>query len=238
MSTENPFRQAPKNKLISMYNIYNYTNVSLWMIMRTHLTIESMTTMMTMTTTTPIFQNQCHIIQTIDCKSGEHKKTCIKVPHPRTPEFDLVSFVCTANLDTTVAFYAFNTDKPAATLSGSTIILDHAATNVGNAYDTTTGVFTAPVSGLYDFQASIMPSEPGHQSYARLLVNGRLVAIAVADTEHNQWDQSTVRAVVHVTANQQVRLEAYGYSNYYSASAEPYTTFSGYLIKADWIVFC
>ena len=139
-------------------------------------------------------------------------------------------FVLTASQDTVVAFSAWSSTRPVQAVSHGTIILNHASTNIGNAYDTTTGVFTAPVSGLYDFQATIMPNSIGHEVYAAIVVDNARVAMAVADTDHDDWDQSTLKAVVHVNAGQKVRLKNGSAPSDYHA---PYTTFSGILVKAD-----
>ena len=137
-----------------------------------------------------------------------------------------------------MAFYAYNSANPVQTQAHGTIILNHAVTNVGNAYDTMTGVFTAPVSGVYDFHASIMDYQrgPGEEIYGGLYVGNQRVALAVSDSESRDWDLATLKAIVHLQAGQRVYLQ--NISNklvqYFSSPALPYTAFSGFLIKADW----
>ena len=57
-----------------------------------------------------------------------------------------------ATLERSVAFYAWHNTNPLHTGPQGTLVLDHVITNIGNAYDGTTGVFTVPTSGIYDFQ--------------------------------------------------------------------------------------
>ena len=143
----------------------------------------------------------------------------------------------TAVLGTTVAFHAWNNANPVQTAALGTIVLNHAVTNVGNAYDPLTGVFTAPVSGLYDFQATVMSAHAGsgQRVYAAMNVDNTRVAIALSDTNHGHWNQATMKSIVHVSAGQKVYLQNTDNSvvEYYSSHAEPYTTFSGILITAD-----
>ena len=53
-----------------------------------------------------------------------------------------------------MAFTAYATDAiyPA---SSSTVLFENVVTNLGNAYDPSTGVFTCPTTGTYMFHASV-----------------------------------------------------------------------------------
>lgn len=53
-----------------------------------------------------------------------------------------------------IAFLAFVKDTP--TLSDSVIKFDDVETNIGNQYNLTNGVFTAPKNGLYVLSSMIM----------------------------------------------------------------------------------
>ena len=135
-------------------------------------------------------------------------------------------------MDQKVAFHAWNSANSVQATAGGTIVLNHATTNVGNAYDTLTGVFTVPVSGLYDFQASIMSARVGARQHVRaaIFVDNSRVALAISDTDHGFWNQATMKSIVYLQAGQRVYLK-----NTESVAhdfMEPYTTFSGYLITA------
>lgn len=81
-------------------------------------------------------------------------------------------------------------------------------------------------------QAGFMQREfSGKIIHAAIYINERAVAGGLADGT-NAWDQTSIRAIVHVTAGQKVALKnnslfAVNFHGY------EYTTFSGFLIKAD-----
>ena len=139
----------------------------------------------------------------------------------------------TASPSKTVAFQASTTSTSVNVPGRGIIILGRVTTNLGDAYDEKTGIFTAPVSGLYSFQSSIMSAGAGgtRNVVAAIVVDVSTVAIAASD-QAGRWDQSTMNAIVHVDAGQKVFLRnvLQQPSEFYQHG---YTAFSGFLIKAD-----
>ena len=136
-------------------------------------------------------------------------------------------------LDKTVAFHAWSDANPLQTLPQGALILNHVVTNIGSAYDPVTGIFTAPLSGLYDFQATIMEYHVKNYAEAGIYIDSHLVAMGLCDNRHgSNYDQSSMKAVVHVNAGSKVALKNLenSTSDFYGVQ---FTTFSGYLIKAD-----
>ena len=68
-----------------------------------------------------------------------------------------------------------------------------------------------------------------------LYVDNDIQAEGLSDSRHNYYDQPTINAVVHVQAGQRVYLKNPDSftADYVSSSVGPYTTFSGFLIRAD-----
>nr|KAG5695677.1 hypothetical protein BaRGS_022354 [Batillaria attramentaria] len=128
-----------------------------------------------------------------------------------------------------VAFDAWVSDVATVPPLG-TIILDNVRTNIGNAYDPQTGFFAAPVSGLYQFRANFMDQDNNDHVYAAIYVDGAWVARGISDQGHGYWDNNAIAAVVHVTAGQKVQLRSLTNR---VAHFHHYTTFSGFLIRAD-----
>ncbi|XP_062594064.1 complement C1q-like protein 2 [Saccostrea cucullata] len=86
---------------------------------------------------------------------------------------DSVNMIIDGPKSLPIAFHAeMGSDKTIA--SGQTWIYDKIITNVGKGYDPTTGKFIAPDKGLYLFAWSSL-SDPGKQSHAGLVVNGKVM---------------------------------------------------------------
>ena len=128
--------------------------------------------------------------------------------------------------------------NPIQTANGGTLVLNHAVTNVGNAYNTLSGIFTAPVPGLYHFQTTFLSYHTGNNQHANaaIYVDGTRMARGISDTRHGCNDQTTISTIVHLTAGQQVYVKndsgaAKDYRAY--GVTDPFTTFSGLLLHGD-----
>ena len=114
-----------------------------------------------------------------------------------------------------------------------TIQFDTVLTNIGNGFDNTTGVFTAPVSGIYMFTCSLIDHMEGVHGTAKLhaeivqndKVLGRIFAHAT-DTYRDQGSQT-----VFAQVNQGDRIFIRSVDNKdLGLGGELYSTFSGYLM--------
>ena len=97
-----------------------------------------------------------------------------------------------------VAFTAI-VSPPSVTLlgAGETIIFDLVITNVGNAYKNTTGMFRAPLQGVYVFNFALM-MDPGLDEYIEL----------VKDGNHIMWNYGHAPGSTHyISASRTATLE-------------------------------
>lgn len=58
---------------------------------------------------------------------------------------------------------------------GSIWVYDKLVTNIGNAYNPSTGKFSAPTTGIYQFNWNTL-CNPGSMAHAGLFVNGKFTA--------------------------------------------------------------
>lgn len=128
---------------------------------------------------------------------------------------------------------------------GSTLIFDTVETNIGNGYSKTTGIFTAPASGLYAFTWTVhaadrflvLPKKTSEygEINAALMQNGAVKGVIVADTER-AWDSgsSTGFVVLETKAGDRILIavtEYDGQGDIFSNNANGRTTFSGFRIS-------
>jgi len=127
----------------------------------------------------------------------------------------------------------------------TTIVFDYANGNTGSCYNTSNGLFTAPVSGIYYFEAHLYgqkgDTSAGSYTHPVFLINGSFTyrqAQAAADAAYRlrsrtyydggyAWD-SMINDVFYLAAGDNVRYYIYNSSGqaYYGF----YSLFSGFLI--------
>ena len=120
-----------------------------------------------------------------------------------------------------------------ATTSGvsstNNIILTATDFNVGNHYSTSTGIFTAPVAGFYQFHASIMGDNSDARLMLRLRVNGSDKSQGSSSSNSNQYQDSKVSVLLQLSASDEINLHNAGTKTTYTlAPMESY--FWGMLI--------
>ena len=103
---------------------------------------------------------------------------------------------------------------------------------VGNGYDPSTGTFTAPTSGVYEFHLNIMStnngSSHGNSVRADVMVDGRWAALAITADQRTDHDMGSADVIVRLRAGQRAWVK-----NKWSCEYGPSgTTFSGSLLHA------
>jgi len=126
-----------------------------------------------------------------------------------------------------VAFYADLSTEPSHVPVGTTLKFDHIGNNYGNGYDSSTGVFTCPTSGLYLFLIYVMPYE-GSKVSVSLMYNGQSFTPAAAEPSFASQDITGANArAFRLDKGDRVWVEVI---NQASSFWHGYTTFSGLLI--------
>ena len=115
---------------------------------------------------------------------------------------------------------------------GKTIVYDSVVTNVGGSYNSQTGIFTAPVSGVYVFNFAEM-IDPGHNEYLELMKDGIHVMWNYGHAVGASHLASSSRtATVEVNKGGQVWVRTQNNQNHGSGNihGNSFTTFSGWVV--------
>ncbi|XP_053716045.1 cerebellin 11 [Synchiropus splendidus] len=109
-----------------------------------------------------------------------------------------------------------------------TLIFKRVLTNTGEGYDVDTGVFTAPVEGLYYFSFSTYGYNT-HLVGAILMKNNERQTSTYESASMDGSDSSTNSAVLHLAAGDRVYVELWDNARVFD-NLNAHTTFAGFLI--------
>nr|XP_034307440.1 heavy metal-binding protein HIP-like [Crassostrea gigas] len=107
-----------------------------------------------------------------------------------------------------------------------TVIFDKVSLNEGNAYDKTSGVFTAPSDGIYSFSWTIL-TKAGKYFVSEIVQNGQKVAYNNSDGRgHLGWPLSTSHANIKMKKGDKVWIRTKDTTGHY-AHGDDWCCFSG-----------
>lgn len=131
---------------------------------------------------------------------------------------------CRNNHYKPIAFYAGLT-KTVKISGSSTLVFDKVFTNTGNAYDSKTGIFRAPVQGLYYFHCTYMSVGT---SLNLILVKGNNKL--TYGHSRNSQDAGSITGTLELEKGDKVSIQHFS-----AAGSETiqnaYSSFTGYLIS-------
>ncbi|XP_028413886.1 complement C1q-like protein 2 [Dendronephthya gigantea] len=104
------------------------------------------------------------------------------------------------------------------------------ALNIGNGYNPSTGKFTAPTAGLYQFTATYLQRD-GYNSGVRLMKNNNIISEIHAN--HKTYDQLTKTIFVVLAKGDTFWVELRNGSTYSIYGSGRYTEFGGFLLSAS-----
>ena len=143
--------------------------------------------------------------------------------------YEYISFFIFTGIKT-----AFTVNFPSAGLTPKTIRFTSVITSIGGHYSTSIGIFTCEYPGIYVFSLHIMKLVFSTDAYCYIRKNRSNVVGAWTDPDSasdNGWYSSSTSGVIHLVHGDQVDVG--GCSNITSFYTTYYTTFSGFLPKAD-----
>jgi hypothetical protein len=134
------------------------------------------------------------------------------------------------------AFYAYKTGNMSLNSTDTKVVYDATATNIGSFYNTSTGRFTAPVSGLYQFNVITTIISSGSSNYMAVYpyVNGVSFGTArireiVNSAGSSSYGGANGSLSIYLNANDYIELYAYSQASTITINAGE-ASWSGYLV--------
>ncbi|XP_061195822.1 complement C1q tumor necrosis factor-related protein 3-like isoform X2 [Saccostrea echinata] len=129
------------------------------------------------------------------------------------------------NMTKKVAFTVGVTSSSSSWNSG-TLVFDRIVYNIGGGYDSSTGIFTAPVNGHFVFFVNVQ-NDNRSEIYTYLVLNGSTKVTTLAN---NSYQAGPNLAVLRLQKGDRVWVKHWSGIGYFTNSDAPVTTFSGFLI--------
>jgi|TARA_B100000035_G_scaffold91175_1_gene76971 hypothetical protein len=120
------------------------------------------------------------------------------------------------------AFYAKGQSGQGAVSASNYIVFPSVDFDIGSNYNSSTGTFTAPIAGIYQFHASVMGDGTDARLMIRLYKNGAAWAQGSSSSNGTQYQDSKVSTLMSLSANDEIRIYQTG----------PKDTFNIYALEA------
>jgi len=131
-----------------------------------------------------------------------------------------------AQLSKKVAFFAGLTQNMGPVTEHTDIVFDRTITNIGSAYDSSTGRFTSPVNATYNFNV-VIAAQGRQKAAAMILKNGAMVNTVWAESVP-YWSTASTNVVLSLDKGDQVWLMLLNRASHLHGYM--YSTFSGFII--------
>ncbi|XP_056014962.1 heavy metal-binding protein HIP-like [Ostrea edulis] len=125
-----------------------------------------------------------------------------------------------------VAFHARTSSSLQTLGSQAVVVFGKITLNSGSAYNSNTGIFTAPTDGIYSFTWTIL-TNIGSYFNTQIVINGKLVGYNLADGKSgsSQHESSSATAVIRMKKDR-VWIRTHGQDGKYAYAS--WSSFSGF----------
>ena len=131
----------------------------------------------------------------------------------------------------TVAFTVHFSQPTINVGTHNVFLFDTIVTNIGGGYNAHTGLFTAPVTGVYIFSINLMGTNDHGELNVAVDKHGSTLAILYTEGNSDRYDQGSTEVSTHLTAGEQVWVRHNQGDTYVAGTW--WTVFTGYLLQAD-----
>lgn len=127
-----------------------------------------------------------------------------------------------------VAFFATRVTTMEHVGIDQPVVFENDVTNIGNSYSNHTGLFVAPVGGVYVFSTSLFTPHK-HSFHASFVRNGQVVTTMYAAGAESSYDTTSHTIVLRLQKGDDVCVQ--NKDNDRTMSGGAYSIFSGYLLQ-------
>lgn len=127
-----------------------------------------------------------------------------------------------------VAFFASLTQHLDSLGESQSIPFDRVLTNIGNGYHSTSGIFIAPVTGIYVFSLTMLSFGDAQASY-RLLMNGSVVVPIYHQPAAGGYDTAGVTVVLQLARGDDICVANNIVNNH--VHGNNLSSFAGFLLQ-------
>ena len=141
-----------------------------------------------------------------------------------------IIYICFHNFTGTIAFSALLKPDLWSSTDNETVVFSRIVTNIGSAYNGTTGQFTAPSDGVFVFSWTLL-TDPEKQFNSHLVVDGevKLHQAVISGYTGKSYESSGCSGVLQLKAGQKVWIrKQLSYGDYLRAI---WSSFSGWQIR-------
>ncbi|VDI78278.1 Hypothetical predicted protein [Mytilus galloprovincialis] len=117
--------------------------------------------------------------------------------------------------------------QPQTPGNNGVIKFDKVVINTQNGYNPTTGIFTAPVAGVYQFSYKVMSQAGKHLS---VYLSHNDIKQQRTWLKGSNFETGTANNILNLKKGDQVAVKSEGSHTIHSDSTNLYSSFSGYLI--------
>ncbi|XP_062615499.1 heavy metal-binding protein HIP-like [Saccostrea cucullata] len=133
---------------------------------------------------------------------------------------------CSEKEKNIIAFHTLLSKRQENLGKSTVVVFGNVLLNTGNAYDGTTGKFTAPEDGIYSFTWTIL-TQPGKYFHTEMVLNGHIISYNYVNgvSGNSHYSSGSSSAIIKMKKNDKIWIRTYGDGKF---AYENWSSFSGF----------